>query len=129
LQWPASQTWQYLSPQRFEGFDTHQIWNRASSNPVAAFPSLHAGFPWLTLLFAVKFFGGRGLVFLLYNVALWFSVVYLGHHWVIDIVGGIIWATICFVVVVYAWPWVMRGVVIPIPRGLRRLAPSRARSG
>lgn len=126
VQWPATQTWQALAPERFDDFDTYQIWNKASGNAVAAFPSLHAGFPWLTLLFAVKFFGWRGLVFIVYNVALWFSVVYLGHHWVIDIVGGMAWATICFVIVVYAWPWLMRGVINPIPGLVRRLKPSRS---
>jgi len=125
LQWPFTQAFQFLVPQRYDNFDTYQIWNEASGNSVAAFPSLHAGFPWLTLLFAVKFFGRKGLIFLLYNVALWFSVVYLGHHWVIDIIGGIIWATICYVAVQFAWPWLMRGVVLPIPRVLRR-AKSRA---
>jgi membrane-associated phospholipid phosphatase len=125
LEWPLGQTYQFLVPERYDNFDTYQIWNKASGNPVAAMPSLHAGFPWLTLLFAVKFFGRRGLPFVVYNLALWFSVVYLGHHWVVDILGGIAWATVCFVVVLFAWPWVMRGFDIPVPRPIRRLAEQR----
>ena len=123
IKWPAGDAYRAMVPQRYDNFDTYQIWNKASGNAVAAFPSLHAGFPWLTLLYAVKFFGKRGLIFFIYSPLLWFSVVYLGHHWVIDIVGGIAWATICFVTVQLVWPWVARGITVSIPRPWRRGVP------
>jgi membrane-associated phospholipid phosphatase len=84
-------------------FATLTIWTKASPDPVAAFPSLHAAYPWLVLLFLVKFCGRRGWFFLIYNALLWFSVVYLAQHWVVDILGGIAWATVSFVLVDAVW--------------------------
>lgn len=80
-------------------FGAFTIWTHASPNPVAAFPSLHAAYPWLLLLFAVRIFGRKGLILLIHNVLLWFSVVYLAQHWVIDILAGIAWATVSFFLV------------------------------
>ena len=125
IEWPASQAYRALVPERYDNFDTVQIWSKASGNAVAAMPSLHAGFPWLVLLYAVKFFGRRGLVFFAYSPVLWFSVVYLGHHWVIDLIAGIIWATVCYVAVQLAWPRLARGFSVPVPAPLRRLAAWR----
>jgi membrane-associated phospholipid phosphatase len=77
-------------------FTSLTVWTKASPDPVAAFPSLHAAYPWLVLLFLVHWFGRRGWFFLVYNLLLWFSVVYLAQHWVVDILGGIVWATVSF---------------------------------
>ncbi len=120
VQWPAGQAFQAMVPQQYDNFDTFKIWDNVSGNSVAAMPSLHAGFPWLVLLFAVKFYGRRGLLFLPYSPILWFSIVYLGHHWVVDILAGVAWATVCFVAMQFTWPWVMRGAEIPVPRPIRR---------
>ncbi len=80
-------------------FGALTVWTHASPNPVAAFPSLHAAYPWLVLLFSVRIFGRKGFVMLIHNVLLWFSVVYLAQHWVIDVLGGIAWATVSFFLV------------------------------
>jgi hypothetical protein len=93
---PSGQAYRVLLPNRYDNLDTFTIWTHHSPNPVAALPSLHAAFPWLVLLFAVRFYGRRGWIFLLYNAAVWFSVVYLAQHWVIDILAGIAWATLSF---------------------------------
>ena len=77
-------------------FGALTVWTHASPNPVAAFPSLHAAYPWLVMLFAVRIFGRKGYLMLIYNVMLWFTVVYLAQHWVIDILAGIAWATASF---------------------------------
>lgn len=77
------------------------------SNPVAAFPSLHAGIPLAVGLFLwFRVPGARwaavasGVVALLTGAA----VVYLGEHWVLDVVAG--WALAGFV----AWLFVSRRV-------------------
>ena len=80
-------------------FGAFTIWTEASPNPVAAFPSLHAAYPWLVMLFSVRIFGKKGFVMLIYNAALWFSIVYLAQHWVIDAFAGIAWATVSFFLV------------------------------
>jgi hypothetical protein len=84
-------------------FTTLTVWTKASPDPVAAFPSLHAAYPWLVMLFLVKFYGRRGWFFLGYNAVLWFSIVYLAQHWVVDILGGIAWATASFFIVQVFW--------------------------
>ena len=60
------------------------------------------------MLFAIKFFRKWGLLFIPYNMALWFSVLYLGHHWVIDVLAGIALATLSYVLMELAWPKIRR---------------------
>ncbi len=66
------------------------------SDLVAAFPSLHAAYPWLTFLFIWKKFGTFALLVLPYVLGVWFSVVYLGEHYVTDVIAGIIYASIAY---------------------------------
>ena len=105
VQRPSQGAYELFLPARFSNVDTFQIWTHVSPNPVAAFPSLHAAFPWLVMLFAVRFFGRRGWFMLIYNAALWFSIVYLSQHWVIDAIAGALWATACFYGTEAAWSW------------------------
>lgn len=65
----------------------------AGSNPVAAMPSLHCGFATLVALTLFRVMRGRlrYLVFL-YPVAMGFSLVYLGEHYVIDLLAGVAYA-------------------------------------
>ncbi|MFH0936901.1 MAG: phosphatase PAP2 family protein [Candidatus Daviesbacteria bacterium] len=74
------------------------IYHRMNPNPVAAMPSLHAAYPFLVLLFALSFFKLKGIIFLPYVLGVWISLVYLGEHYVIDILAGVIYATIFFLV-------------------------------
>ena len=127
LENPFDQAFKVLAPRRYDNFDTMTLWTLRSPNPVAAMPSLHAAYPWFVLLCAVKFYGWRGLVFLVYNVMLWFSVVYLGHHWVIDILAGIVLATACFLAIQFVWPHLERGITNPVSGTVRRLAAQRSR--
>ena len=93
---PSYQAYKLFLPQRFADVDTFRLWTQASPNPVAALPSLHAAFPWLVLLFAVQTFGRWGYLTLIYNVALWFSVVYLSQHWFVDVLAGMALATVAW---------------------------------
>ncbi|MFL5760654.1 MAG: phosphatase PAP2 family protein [Thermomicrobiales bacterium] len=113
LQHPSDAGFKTIMPARYSGLNTFSLWTHHSPNPVAALPSLHAAFPWLVMLFAVRFFGRVGWALMIYNAMLWFTVVYLGQHWIIDIVAGIIWASVSYVVIVRVWPacerrWVAR---------------------
>lgn len=67
-----------------------------SSNPFAAFPSLHAMYPWLISLYALKIKKTKALPILVLPLGVWFSAIYLGEHYVIDIAGGIVYATCAF---------------------------------
>ena len=59
-------------------------------NPVAAMPSLHAAFPLMLLLFFWSVGGWVRLALGAYTLAMAFTLVYGGEHFVADIVAG--WA-------------------------------------
>lgn len=65
-------------------------------NPIAAMPSLHAAFPALAALLAVQHFGWRGSFMVLYALSVWVAIVYLGEHYVIDVVAGAVLAAAVF---------------------------------
>ena len=72
------------------------IFDFIQSNPFAAFPSLHAMYPWLIALYALKIKKTKALPILLLPVGVWFSTVYLGEHYVVDLIGGVIYGTCAF---------------------------------
>ncbi|MEM3873699.1 MAG: phosphatase PAP2 family protein [Candidatus Bathyarchaeia archaeon] len=74
------------------------IYDYIGVNPFAAFPSLHSAFPWIIALFAIKAWRKKALPILIFPFMVWFSAVYLGEHYVIDIVGGVAYATLAFII-------------------------------
>jgi membrane-associated phospholipid phosphatase len=84
------------------------IFDFIQSNPFAAFPSLHAMYPWLISLYALKIKKTRALPILLFPAGVWFSAVYLGEHYVVDIIGGIIYGTCAFLLAEKLVPIIIR---------------------
>lgn len=72
------------------------IYHNFNPNQVAAIPSLHAAYPLLILFLGVEFFGRKWWWFLTYVLGCWFSLVYLGEHYVIDIILGGLYTIIVF---------------------------------
>jgi hypothetical protein len=72
---------------RFKG-DPHAY------NVVAAFPSIHSAFPVIGLIIARRYRVPRWLLVaqICQLVLVWFVIVYSGEHYVIDIVGGVLFA-------------------------------------
>jgi len=68
-------------------------------NPTAAVPSLHAAYPLLSAFFLIRRFPRIGVPFLLYPLLMWLSVVYLGEHYVFDILVGALYAIVVYVAV------------------------------
>jgi hypothetical protein len=66
------------------------------SNSVAAVPSLHAAFALLTWLIARSWRRTAGRIFAIYPVAMWFTIVYLGDHYVFDVVTGVALALVAW---------------------------------
>lgn len=83
-----------------EHWDLPTIYHNFNPNPVAAVPSLHAAYPMLILLFALKFFKLKALFFVPYVLGVWISIVYLGEHYVVDIIAGAIYAVIFYFVAI-----------------------------
>ena len=84
---------------------------RLDADPVAAFPSLHAAYPTLGALALWQVSRRTALLMVPWCLAVWFSVVFLGQHYVIDVTGGIILAAATWAVMTY--------VVTPRVRALR----------
>jgi hypothetical protein len=80
-----------------ERFDTlfntntfHSLYAK-SSNVFAAMPSLHASYPLIVLFYGIKNKLGKiNLVFAVVMVGIWFAAVYNSHHYVLDVLAGII---------------------------------------
>ena len=108
----------YLKEQGFDqlaslfGFEGHYLYSYTiydiNPNQVAAFPSLHAAYPFLGFLFARRAFGRIGWLLLAYSVCVWFSVVYLADHYVVDILAGLAYASVAYWAVIHAPGWLRR---------------------
>jgi hypothetical protein len=108
----------HLSPVGFDGlknlfgfgnyFFSYQSIYSVNPNEVAAFPSLHAGYPFLAFLFARRAFGKAGWLMLAYTACVWFAIVYLGEHWVVDIIGGVTYASLAYVAIMHGPHWARR---------------------
>lgn len=68
-------------------------------NLTAAMPSLHAAFPILSALYLNKAYGRWGLLMLGYAAFVWFAVVYMAEHWVVDVAAGIVCAIAAYALV------------------------------
>jgi hypothetical protein len=78
-------------------------------NQVAAIPSLHAAYPLLLLLFACRFFGRRALILTPYVAGVWLAVVYMGEHYVFDVVAGAGYSVAAFAFTEFVLPHLRRG--------------------
>ena len=94
------------------------LYGGLSPNQVAAIPSLHAAFPWLVLLFSLKIWGRRALPVALYPLFICLSIVYTGHHYVVDVIAGIGYATAAY--------YLLSGDPYRLAQGALRLLPGRA---
>lgn len=79
---------------QYTGLSIFQNIYAKSSNVFAAMPSLHSAYPLVVLYYAFKknvssFFK---IVFTVVMLGIWFSAVYTGHHYVLDVIAGIICA-------------------------------------
>ena len=68
-------------------------------NLYAAFPSLHAGFPVLAAVAAWRQDRRVGTVLTVWAALVWIAVVYLGEHYVTDVLGGILYAMVALTIV------------------------------
>ena len=63
-----------------------------NANQVAAFPSLHAAYPFLAFLALRSAFGRVAWLVLAYALLVSVTIVYTADHWVVDVVAGIVYA-------------------------------------
>jgi len=73
------------------------LYSHLNPNETAAMPSLHAAYPLLDLLFINRLFGRKiAAAFAIYPLSVFFGVVYLGEHYVIDVIVGALYALVAF---------------------------------
>lgn len=80
--------------QRFDAFFGVQLFHdiyAQSSNVFAAMPSLHSAYPMLVLYYGLKNrLGWMNIIFAVIMVGIWLSAIYLGHHYLLDVLAGIV---------------------------------------
>jgi hypothetical protein len=79
--------------------DVPSVYRFFGANLVAAVPSLHAAYPLLIFLFLHKKFKSWALLSLPYVFGVWFAVMYLGEHYAIDVIIGIIYACVAYLTI------------------------------
>ena len=85
-------------------------------NPTAAFPSLHSAFPFLCFLSLRRVYPRASWIALGWSFLVFISVVFLGEHYAIDVIGGVALASA-------AW-WVMMRVMVPHVAVLQNARPT-----
>jgi membrane-associated phospholipid phosphatase len=69
------------------------------SNVFAAMPSLHSSYPVIVLYYGLKNrLGFINILFAVVMLGIWFTAVYAGHHYIVDVIAGILCA-ICGIII------------------------------
>ncbi len=90
----SSDVWWAMGVQDFPS-----VYNKISPNPVAAVPSLHAAYATLFFIFVIQLFRSRWrYLTLIYPLGIFFGTVYMGEHYVIDAILGIMYAFVAYYV-------------------------------
>lgn len=73
--------------------DFPSVYNKIAPNQVAAMPSLHAAYAMLFALFIIRMYDTKWRwLSVIYPALIWFGTTYMGEHYVIDIIVGILYA-------------------------------------
>ena len=85
---------------QYTGLSIFQNIYAKSSNVFAAMPSLHSAYPLVVLYYAFKknVSSILKIVFTIVMLGIWFSAVYTSHHYVLDVIAGIICAIIGIII-------------------------------
>lgn len=68
------------------------IYSRLNPNQYAAFPSLHAAFPTLAAIYAWGRYRKVAYFLIPWTACVWLAVVYLGEHYFVDVLAGVVYA-------------------------------------
>jgi hypothetical protein len=79
------------------------VYSKLGVNMVAAVPSLHAAYPLLATLFVCEKLPKLLPLMAIYVLGVWMAVIYLGEHYVFDIITGVVYAVAAYGLVIY-WP-------------------------
>lgn len=91
-----------------------------TSSPVVfgSFPSLHAAWPFLMTIFTagdpVAF-----KIFVVYTATVWWAAMYLAHHFMVDLIGGALYALVVYHVSKHYLPDLFSGTSSPTPHTVK----------
>ena len=125
LFWPSAPPWwQYGPASGYSGPDTvHKILNETvdklwgnryvvtplytslNPNQFAAFPSLHAAFPMLAAVYAWSRYRWLSAILIAWSAAVVLSIVYLGEHYVVDALDGLLYVAVATAIVELSTRW------------------------
>jgi membrane-associated phospholipid phosphatase len=92
---------------RFDNFFGTDIFKSVygkSSNVFAAMPSLHSAYPVILLYYGIKNKLGKiNILFAFVMVGIWFSAVYTSHHYILDVIAGIL----CSITGIVLFQWMI----------------------
>ena len=74
----------------------------ATANPLGAMPSVHTAWPVYLFFYSLYIWGRKALPVVILPIGVALSSIYLGHHYVVDVLGGIGYAALAFV---FATQW------------------------
>jgi membrane-associated phospholipid phosphatase len=82
-----------------------QIYHSFNPNQFAAFPSLHAAFPSLAAVYAWRRYRWLSVGLILWALAVGVSIVYLGEHYVVDALDGLLYVAAATIAVEVVARW------------------------
>ena len=99
--WMASELFRVLPPLNliregvnYVGFNALEV--AFDVNPVAAMPSLHMALPSFCTIAGIYHFGRKGIPLIVYSAIVFFAVIYLGEHYIVDALAGVGVAIVSF---------------------------------
>jgi membrane-associated phospholipid phosphatase len=98
------------------------IYHSFNPNKFAAFPSLHAAFPALAMVYAWNRFRALAIGLALWTAAVTVSIVYLGEHYFVDALAGFVFVAVATVIVEAFTRWRARRALPAAARPARPAA-------
>ncbi|MDQ6900786.1 MAG: phosphatase PAP2 family protein, partial [Candidatus Dormibacteraeota bacterium] len=75
------------------------VYSHLNPNRYAAFPSLHAAYPTLAAVMAWSRYRALSLALFGWAGCVWFAIVYLGEHYVVDVLFGLVFVAVAMLIV------------------------------
>lgn len=86
--------------------DFPSVYNKLAPNQVAAMPSLHSAYALLFALFITRLYKTKWRYLAwIFPALIWFGTVYMGEHYVIDAIAGVLYALGAYKVAPYINRW------------------------
>ena len=96
------------------------LWDSFNANHFAAIPSLHGAYPVVVSFFAWKKFRKYLPLLIFYPIATWFSAVYLNHHYVVDLLIGVLYIFVAYSITKYfLYPKIFARFVENVPQDVQ----------